>query len=343
MPLRRSLTFCCAAALTGCGGTAGVMAVPGHAAQSVGRASGPSVYVTNQSSFFSPFIGSVLVYPEGANGDVTPTADITGSNTQLTQSSGIVVTTGGEILVANGDTNSIVGFPVGANGNVAPNIVIAGSQTGIASPAGLALDKGGHLYVANCGKRCNYGPPGPISVEEFAAGAKGNVKPLRRITGPDTQLGQTDGIAVDARGYIYVANAATYAVTVYAPRARGDAAPRRVLSGSVTGVNEPDGIAIDGTTLYVDAAYRGYIGRFRRNAGGNVPPLSTLNVRFPSGGPSGEVLTGVITAPDGTLYVGGLAPMIAQYAPRAKGNVAPLSVIQGPDTGLYSPGYMFVR
>jgi hypothetical protein len=301
------------------------------------------VYVTNQYSFFAPFEGAVLAYPEGANGNVAPSEDISGNQTQLTQVTGIVVTSGGEIFAANADTNRIVGFAVGSTGNVVPNVVISGSDTGIASPAGLALDGAGNIYVANCGTRCNYGPPGPISVVEFAAGANGDAKPLRRITGSRTQLGQTDGIAVDGRGYIYVANAASYAVTVFGPHSRGNVAPLRVLSGSASGINEPDGIAVDRNGLYVNAAYRGYVGRFRRLAGGDVPPRSTLNVRFASGGPSGEVLTGLITAPDGTLFVPGLAPMIAQYGAHAKGDAAPLAVIQGPSTGLYAPAYIFVR
>jgi hypothetical protein len=301
------------------------------------------VYVTNEIKYTPPAIGSVNYYPVGSNGDVMPSGVIEGSNTQLTLSLGVAVDPTGEIYVANGDTNSIVGFAPGSNGNVSPNVMIAGANTGLATPTGLALDRAGNLYVDNCGTVCNYGPPGPTSVKEFAAGSNGNVAPLRTISGSLTLLGQTDGIAVDRKGNIFVTNAAQQTVTVYGPRAHGNVSPLRVIAGANTRLNDPAGIAVDDNNLYVAPYYQEYIERFARLGGGNVPPRSVLDLSWPSGGPSGGVVSGLTIAPDGTLYATGVAGLIAQFAPKAKGHAAPLTMVQGPHTQLVLPAYVFVR
>jgi sugar lactone lactonase YvrE len=297
------------------------------------------VYVSNQSGG-SPAVGSVLYYPVGSNGDVAPSGAISGSNTHLAGANGIVVDSGGEIYVANSDTNTIVGFAPGSNGNITPNVLISGSNTGLATPIGLALDSDGNLYVSNCGQ-C-HSPSAPDSVEEFTAGSNGNATPIRTIVGQQTQLNQVNQLAVDGRGYIYVANATVQKVTVFGPRSNGNVAPMRVLSGQHSRVNEPDGIAVDGRNLYVTSAYRGYIGRFDSTARGNVPPRSVLHVGWSNGGQ--QVLGGIITAPDETLYVTGFSvPLIAQYAPRAHGTPVPLTQIEGPSTQLVLPTFVFVK
>lgn len=297
------------------------------------------VYVSNQSGGPPP-VGSVLYYPVGSNGDVAPSGAISGSNTHLTGANGIVVDSGGEIYVANSDTNTIAGFATGSNGNVTPNVLISGSNTGLATPIGLALDSDGNLYVSNCGQ-CN-SPPAPDTAVEFAAGSNGNATPLRTIVGQRTQLNQENQLAVDGRGYIYVANATVQKVTVFGPRADGNVAPERVISGSNSRVNEPDGLAVDGRNLYVTSAYQGYIGRYDSAAAGNVRPRSVLHVDWSNGGQ--QVLGGIIPAPDETLYVTGFSvPLIAQYTAKARGTAAPLTEIKGPSTQLVLPTFVFVR
>src|SRR5271167_4123186 len=52
-------------------------------------------------------------------------------------------------------------------------------------------DPGGTIYVAD---------EGANAIDVFAAGANGNVAPMRRIVGPLTQLDQPGDVAVDASG-----------------------------------------------------------------------------------------------------------------------------------------------
>jgi hypothetical protein len=298
------------------------------------------IYVTNALKSAPPYTGAINYYPTGSNGDIAPSGVITGANTQLTQNTGLVVESNGWIYAANADTNSIVGFQPNSTGNVMPGVVITGSNTGLASPLGLALDGAGDIFVANCGTQCNYGPSGPTSIEEFAPGSNGNVAPVRTITGSRTQLGQADGIAVDEAGYIYVGTAAQQAVTVYRPHARGNAAPIRVISGPNTRIDGPDDVAVDAHGIYVTAISRGYIERFPRRGGGNVPPSAILRLNW-------QQVNVVLTAPDLTIYMTGIdsssTPLIAQYTAKAHGHAVPLTVISGPSTQLVNPTWVYVR
>jgi hypothetical protein len=298
------------------------------------------LYVTNALQNAPPYAGSINYYPVGSNGDVAPSGVIIGANTRLTQNTGLVVEPNGWIYAANADTNSIVGFPPNSTGNVTPSVVISGSNTGLASPLGLALDGAGDIFVANCGTQCNYGPAGPTSIEEFAAGSNGNVAPVRTISGSRTQLGQADGIAVDGAGYIYVGTAAQQAVTVYRPQANGNAAPIRVISGPNTQIDGPDSVAVDSNGIYVTAISRGYIERFPRMAGGNVPPSAILHLNW-------QQVNVVFTSSDRTVYATGIdstsIPLIAHYAARAHGHPTPLTVISGPSTQLVNPTFEYVR
>lgn len=73
--------------------------------------------------------------------------------------------------------------------------VLRGSRTGLNAPAGIDVDSSGRLYVANHGG-------GGITV--YAAHAHGNVSPARSLHN-NAFTGPRD-IAVDNRGFIYVAN-----------------------------------------------------------------------------------------------------------------------------------------
>jgi hypothetical protein len=302
-------------------------------------ASAAYIYAANDLTTSPPYVGSVVYYPVGSNGNVAPAGMIAGSNTMLTQVDGIVVDQRGFIWVADSDTNMILAFAPGSTGNVAPQAVISGPATGLASPVALAIDSSDNIYVANCAI-CGFGPPGVTSVEEFAAGSNGDVTPMRVIAGRRTQLEAVEGIALDEHGFIYVANSFTErSVTVFGPNAHGNAPPKRVLNT----IGAPVGLAVIGSHLFVTSVWTGQIVRFARRASGNASPHSTFSVQW-SGNASGQSLSGIAAAPDGSLYVAGYsAPLIAQFAATATGRAAPLSQIEGSNTGLVLPAFVFVR
>jgi hypothetical protein len=296
------------------------------------------VYVSNEIKSNSSWESSVNVYQAGRNGDVTPSAVIYGSATQLTQVNGIVVDSSGEIYVADTDTNEIVGFAPGTTGNEPPNVVIAGSNTQLAWPVGLALDSKDDLYVGNCASTCAAGSSS-ASILEFAAGSNGNVAPMRSISGSESKLADANDPALDTAGNIYVCNWTNNTIDVFAANASGNEAPIRVIAGLNTLLQSPDGIAVD-RWLYAGSGIDDYLERFRRTAHGNVPPVAIVSGRKTGIGN----VDGIALDSQGVLYVS--SPdnkRILKFSALASGNERPVGRIQGPNTKLVSPVWVYVR
>jgi hypothetical protein len=158
----------------------------------------------------------------------------------------------------------------GAQGNVAPISAIGGSNTGLDSPHGVSLDAVRNIYVANPGF-CQSGCQNR-NVSVYAAGANGDVAPMRSVKGSKTGLIGPVGIALDARQNVYVADSGGNGVLVYAAGGNGNVPPSRTISGSHTGLNNPLGIVLDG-------------------ANGDVPPMRTIGgSKTGLAGPSGIAL-----------------------------------------------------
>lgn len=121
----------------------------------------------------------ILVFAAGTTGgSATPTRTI--SATQLGASSGlnaIAVDAAGDVYVSVGTSNSIVEFAPQASGTATPARTITGAATLLANPTSIALDPAGELVVQNVP---TVGAP---YVTTYAAGANGNVAPVRTITG----------------------------------------------------------------------------------------------------------------------------------------------------------------
>src|SRR5580704_1217890 len=143
------------------------------------------------------------------------------------------------LYVANFYALSATIYQQTAKGNVAPLHTIAGSNTGLHGPYGIAVDANHKAYIVNT----NGGSQFTGSLTVYAAGANGNVAPIRTISGSNTGLNEPFGIAV--RGTtMYVANESNSTVTVYGATANGNVSPIRTIGGSNTGLNGPTGIAI---------------------------------------------------------------------------------------------------
>ncbi|MGQ0548671.1 MAG: beta-propeller fold lactonase family protein [Armatimonadota bacterium] len=153
-----------------------------------------------------------------------------------------------ELYVANNGNNSVTVYAATANGNIAPIRTISGGATGLNGPSGVALDGAGNLYVANFS-------PFPIpshSVTVYAAGANGNVAPIRTISGAATGLNMPADVVTDGVGTLYVANNGGNTVTVYGAGATGNVFPIRTIIGAATGLSGPTGLTVDGVgILYV--------------------------------------------------------------------------------------------
>ena len=361
---RGALSICIAAIfLPGCGGSQAPIGAPGAVSQSrsLTHDLGPSsvrpsksscptaacIYVVNDEGGDR----RITVYPTNANGNVRPYRDIAGSKTGLLDPNGVAVDSQGEIYASGRDR--LLVYSASANGNVKPLRTIAGRATHLDSfnSAVLALDSNSDAYVADdhpkCGRsRYSLCREGYVTV--YAAGAHGNVAPIRIIRGKRTRIWRTQSISVDSAGYAYVA---TYpvcnpskcrgetAVLVYAPGANGDVAPAWSISGSRTGLMTPEGTAVDDAGNVYVADLTGSVLVYAAGQHGNVAPIQAI-----SGQNTGLIETTsvavdaarniyVTNAPSGTVY----HPSVTVYAAGATGDVAPIQIIKGSKTLLYMP------
>lgn len=248
------------------------------------------LWVTSCMGLPSSF-GPLLAFNPAADGTtVTPLINIQGSATglgscqqgvALDSSSNVYVTDLGTVANPGGQVSV---FAAGLQGNIAPLRVIGGALANFHSPAGLAFDSAGNLYVAQTGQGYGGAFPGGISV--FAPGARGNVAPLRTISGTATRLNGTYSLAFDGAGNLYASNPNGNSITVYAPGASGNALPIRTIAGTSTLLASPAGIAIDAAGyLYVGnqnlSASSTPILVFAPNVNGNAAPVQRIVVDSP--------------------------------------------------------------
>jgi hypothetical protein len=167
---------------------------------------------------------------------------------------------------------------------------LSGGNTGLSLPTGVAVHGGRQeIFVANSGSS---------SISVHAAGASGNVAPLRQIQGASTGLqfsasrqvfsaAPFNGIYVDeANGEIGVVNDAATppAITVHSVTASGNVVPLRTLQGASTTLANPIDIAVDPTNNEIFVNDLGpsraspQVLVFSRTASGNVAPVRTLDL-----------------------------------------------------------------
>jgi sugar lactone lactonase YvrE len=334
-----------AALLAGCGGAQTsvvpqAVVTPSRVLDPGKKSGAPQyVYVSNTLRFGPNYAGAVDIYPGSLNGDVSPSTVISGSNTQLGEVNGIVVDSAGEIYVVSTDSDKIVGFAPGSTGNSTPNVVISGSYTGLSRPTGLAIDSNGDLYVANCASGCGVGSA-PPAVLEFAAGSNGNVSPIRDIAGSYTQLENANDVALDSSGNIYVSNFTFESIDVFDASANGNASPVRVISGSATLLDGPEGIVVDKHGLYAGGAFDAALERFVQNANGNVAPVAVV-----SGSKTrlGDV-DGIALDARGVVYTANPnKKSIREFSALGSGDVRPFGEINGPNTQLVAPEWVYAK
>jgi hypothetical protein len=187
-------------------------------------------------SAFLPKGGRAIdVFAAGANNSVS--GGQAKPKRTISDEGGLAIDSNNLLYVANSTTATIDIFPSGSGTMQAQ---IGGSNTGLIAPATVAVDASLNVYVFDAKTD---------TISEFAAGATGNVAPIRTISGSNTGLsdggGFEFGIAVSkTSGDIFVSNPASNAILVFAANATGNAAPIQTIAGSATQLSEPLGIAL---------------------------------------------------------------------------------------------------
>jgi hypothetical protein len=225
--------------------------------------------------------GRILVFANGSVGDAQPIRSVTSPDVATGALSNIAVDPAGTIYVVTqrfpdddgGSTTTATLSVFGKSSDTAPIRTIDLSASSLFDSSGVALDAAGNVYVSSV--------LGPI--EEFSAGASGDVSPLRSFGGSDGFMGET-GLAIDPSGRLYVTTYDDPAPTVtpaslfvFGP----DGAVERTVGGPATGLSLAGGMAIDraGRMYVSDLPGRaGTVGLhvFGAGASGNVPPEATL-------------------------------------------------------------------
>jgi 6-phosphogluconolactonase (cycloisomerase 2 family) len=297
--------------------------------------------------FVSNFGGNVVAYEVNSaadiNGNLAPDANLGGVQTQLNQTTDVVIDSQGALLVSNVGMGapSILVFenadqlsPI--NGNVTPQRNVSGGNTQLNVPESLAFNSDNdNLYVSDSGSD---------SILTFANAAdvsfNGNIAPTRIID--STELNNPFGIDLGTDDTLYVANNGGNNILVYANAGtiNGVVSPNRTITSTVflgpVSVFVDDNnrmFVVDQTTSSV------YVFNNAATLNGAVQPNFTLQV-------SGAVgLIDVVVGADGRGYVSDLAGSavysFANIATR-NGTVTPDTTLFGTSTQLTVPQRAFI-
>jgi DNA-binding beta-propeller fold protein YncE len=217
-----------------------------------------------------------------------PKRMISGTNTKFEMACGVYIDPATQdVYVLNGDTQSWMPvFSTDARGNATPNRFL---HTTGGHPFGMAVDEvKQELFMSQ--------ESGRIAV--YRKSAAGDDKPIRTIEGPDTQLVDPHGIALDTKNkLVFVSNYGNGkgkfqmpSITVYPLDASGNTKPLWIIQGAQTKLNWPSHIAAyeERQELFVANDADDSVLIFRENDKGDVAPIRALKgpntgIKFPTG------------------------------------------------------------
>jgi hypothetical protein len=286
---------------------------------------------------------SITVYSKKASGDTPPLRVIQGPKTQLGWPAfSALDTERQELYVANSWEHSILVFRATDNGDVAPIRMLKGTRTGLNNPYGLVLDeKHGELIVANYGNH---------SATVYSRTAEGNTPPIRTIrTAPEgtvVPIFQHSGsVAYDSkRERILVQSCiAQPQMTALAKGVSSDLQqppPAQTLGGEATkqgrAAHDMRYDALHDEIVFTNPDSQAVL-TYRGGASGEEPPLRIIQ------GPSvGKIGDNVEVDPVHDEIFVAVDDKISVFPRTAKGDVAPIRVIEGPDTRLGETRSSFV-
>lgn len=282
------------------------------------------------------------------NGNIAPSANLSGAKTKLALPIDVVVDAAGSLLVANtksGATSITTYFNAadlsGINGNVAPSRDVEGSATTLTSPTSLAIVASDDiLFVSN-------GTPAQVLV--FAgvstSGFNGNMAPIRTFT--STDVTGPIGINLGANDTLYVANekagGGSIAVFDNASTLNGAVAATRVITSTAFSATVLDvfiDVANDRMFVLDEGNKQVHVFNNASTINGPTSPDVTLTVD------GANALTAIAVDSKGIGYIADeLNNAVYSYDNIANrnGKLPPDRTLKGSNTQLVGPGRLFLR
>lgn len=300
---------------------------------SVSKTTQPQLYIAN-------YVGHAITSyadPSTVNGNIAPTTNLSGAQTNLNFPLDIAVNSAGQLLAANVVGPSITTYDdaATANGNIAPSGNVQGAATALAAPYSLAMNEAEDLLFVSDGGVNRVHVFGETTSTTF----NGNLAPVRTIASADISVPL--GINFGADDDLYVANNGTASIAVFANASNinGTVAATRIITSAVF-VNIWDVFVDEFDTMYVvDATGFVYMFFDASTLNGLQAPDMTLDV------PPAVFLTSIAVDSQGTGY-------IIDYVNQAvysydeidtlNGAINPHRTIQGADTQLNFPIRVFL-
>jgi DNA-binding beta-propeller fold protein YncE len=264
-----------------------------------------------------------------------PVRTIGGSHTRLSRTiHGVVYNPArDEIVIPSTHAAAILTFPGDASGNQSPLRYIQGPDTRLSEPCGVALDPARkHILVANLGSH---------AVTVYPWLGRGNVKPVQEIAGPKTRLGSIMGVSYDPEHDVIVVSGsepalsrARPAIFMFRGTDNGDVAPLREIVGPKTGILGDWHTAVYKGEIFVSVMQSNLIPTY--TSAGLVPTYVKYDFTPPI-----PTYRGVTPRPDLKAVPPSdwVAPagFVGVWSETANGDVPPIAIIKGVDTGLSHP------
>ncbi len=246
----------------------------------------------------------IVTVPATASGATAATTELAGTTTTLSDPIGLSFDASEDLWVANYVGHGVLEFAKGATGDVAPITTISGGSTTLSLPCGLT-DVSGDVYVADYSDA--------VDVWDNPSGTVTSA-PNVRIT--SASLLNPCGIAVDAKGNIWVSNYGSTTVVEFSSGASGSSTPTNTLSGFLA----PVGMAFDsGGDLWVADSGGNDVLEFAKGATTGASPIDTIT--------GVTDVTGVAVDAKGYIYAVEEAGTVLVFAPGASGAATPVQTI----------------
>lgn len=283
-----------------------------------------SAFSTRHSdySFHWVLVVALTLALSGCSGGVNPPGPVSAAHTLY--------------VLSGGPPFEISGFASNATGTVLPVSTLTLPSNFIAQA--MTIDSAGQIYVAGIQGQ------GPSEILVYATGSTSAATPVRTILTGQPTADLAGSVAVDDSGQIYVADDLKGAVNVFASGADGSSTPIRTIQWDASTFRGGSNLAVDGTgDLYVLGYVEGTVAGldnpsevvvYAPGATGTATPARTLvgsNAQFGSNGASIAVddagdLYAIVSNPAQPFLN---AAEVAEFAPGATGNAAPVRTIVG--------------